>query len=131
MGKSNIYFAMVSIKELKWYVIVFYVVLGVAFFWFSEKYFRPQYCDSLNFKFRQAEYIGRISEIFMDSTNHLEPSIRIAPTGEKFSLVTDTTGFYNTLQLNDSIVKLAGDNTIILYRNNEDSLQFHIFYDCY
>lgn len=93
----------------------------------GEKFNTSIACSRLT-KFKGEEYHKVVSKKYLDQKNHRFKTIEFHE-GDPIVLARDTSGFFNFIQPNDSLVKTRGSRTLSVYRG--DSIhRFNIFFGC-
>lgn len=79
-------------------------------------------------EFKNEEYDELVLRKYIDEENHQFRTIELN-NKKTLVLARDTSGFYNFIQQNDSIVKRKGTDILMVYRLNTVH-RFKIYYGC-
>ena len=105
------------------------IVFIIIFFYLGTKWFFPKMCNESNSDFKNMEFSGAVMKLYIDSTNHLAPSLLLDDsTVLQFSV--DTSSFYKNVGLNDILIKSKGSN-IIHVKSGKIANKYAIYYNCY
>ncbi len=114
-------------KNIYKYLLAFIALM--IFFYIAAHTKGKQWCDNANNEFIDLEFRGNVVSIFIDSSNHLAPSIRLDDS-TILQFTMDTSSFYKEVKLKDSLSKSKGSN-IINVKSGSALNEYAIFYDCY
>jgi len=110
-------------------IIVFIVLLCIALYikTHPDEYKNKALCEMFE-EFKAILINGIISKKYKDKHHHLNEAFEVGI--QKIDIGLDITGFYDYININDSIFKEAGSSKIILYRQGENPKEFEIDFGC-
>lgn len=104
------------------------LVLFVVVMEFEDELYSNYACIKLK-EFKDEEWHGTVTSLFIDSLNHNAETFEISNDPIKHPMFLDGTKFYKFLQVGDSLAKTSNSDTVFVYR--EDTIRaFRIDFDC-
>jgi hypothetical protein len=116
--------------QRRWKVVSFIItiIVGVAMFYYAEKVRYPL-CLKRTEKYRAIDFQGVVSDKYTEF-NHGKKVINIQSSDAvKFYRQTDHSGFYEFVQIGDSVTKKGGSLDVYVYRDSS-KYKFTIDFKC-
>lgn len=100
-------------------------------FLFVYSIFQPSHLCNLYAEFKQSDYRGILLNKYIDNENHNTRTIVIKSGENVFTMILprDTSLFYNTVMIGDSVIKRKGDEFIAI-QHNYSLLRFKLKWGC-
>lgn len=118
---------MVRLDNIPKSLWVFSIIGLVFFFAFATLIQDKKWCEEQNAQVYQSSYSGLVDRVFIDSTEHMYPTIQLN-TGKKIYTPHNLT-LYEYAKFSDSIIKHKESYTIEVYRKN-DMTEFNQYVLC-
>ena len=112
------------------YIIVSVCIIPILFL-FTYSLFQPPHLCNLYTEFKESNYQGIVVDKYIDKENHNTRTIIIKSNEEIFTMILprDTSSFYTTVILGDTVIKKAGYEFIAI-KNNLSVMKFNISWGC-